>query len=202
MSRARLIIKEISIRQAGEFHFFQIRLPKNVVRITGIETDVTMISELETSSDGGSHPGGSGGMMPDGTTGNAPEINRHPFLSWNSNSNPIVGKLKLQSTDRYNLFFETWVPLLLYKASLPDMSYGLFPHSPYSLIVPTKPKTIGIPCSSQVIYGMFKDDIGTRKSTQLRYRVKIFVWVQTTEPANDVQYDFENTKSIELEVKL
>lgn len=198
MSRARLIVKEVVIQKQGEISFFQIRFPKNATRILGIETDVFMESPIETDTTStGSH----GGTKPDGTVGSPVEINRTPFLQWSSKSNPMVGKLKLQSRDRNNIFFETWVPFVFLNASLPDMSYGLFPKSPYSLIVKSNPKPIGIPCSNTTINGLFTDTIGIRKSTDMKYRVKVFVWVETTEPNNGVVFDFQNTKN-ELEVKL
>jgi len=204
MSRARLIVKEVVMKRQGEISFFQIRLPKNATRILGIETDVFMESFLEadTSSSGSGSHGGAGGTRPDGTVGGTTaEVNRRPFLKWSSTSNPVVGKLKLQSMDRNNIFFETWVPFVFLNASLPDMSYGLFPKSPYSLIVLGKPKPIGIQCSNAIINGLFTDDIGIRKNADIKYRVKVFVWVQTTEPTNGVVFDFQRTNK-ELEVKL
>jgi hypothetical protein len=180
MSRARLIVKEVVIQKQGEVHFFQIRLPKNATHILGIETDVFMGSVLET--DGGS--AGSGLPV---------EVNRHPFLKWSSKTSPVIGKLKLQSMDRYSIFFETWIPFVFLNASLPDMSFGGFPKSPYSLIVKSNPKPISIPCSNTIINGLFTDEIGSRKNTDMNYRVKVFVWVQTNEPANGVVFDFQNT---------
>lgn len=188
MSRARLIVKEVVIQNQGEVNFFQIRLPKNATCILGIETDVFMESALEKDAS----KTGSGLPV---------EVNRAPFLKWSSKSNAVVGKLKLQSMDRNNIFFETWVPFVFLNASLPDMSYGLFLKSPYSLIMPSKPKPIGIPCSNAIINGLFADDIGSRKNTDMKYRVKVFVWVQTSELANGVVFDFQCTNN-ELEVKL
>jgi hypothetical protein len=133
--------------------------------------------------------------------GTTPEVNRHPFMQWSSKSNPIVGKLKLQSLDRNNIFFETWVPFVFLNAFMPDMSFGLFPKSPYSLIVSSKPKPIGIPCSNSIINGLFTDVIGSAKNADIKYRVKVFVFVETTEPNNGVVFDFQSNNN-ELEVKL
>lgn len=200
MSRARLIVKEVVIQKQGEVNFFQIRLPKNAMRILGIETDVFMESVLETGASG-AVSGSLGGVKPDGTIGSPLEVNRTPFLKWSRTSNPVVGKLKLQSMDRSNIFFETWVSFVFLNASLQDMSFGLFPKSPYSLVVQSKPKPIEIPCSNTIINGLFADDIGSRKNTDMKYRVKVFVWIQTSEPTKGVVFDFQCTKK-ELEVKL
>jgi hypothetical protein len=190
MSRARLIVKQITIQKRGEINFFQIRLPKNVVRITGIETDVIMQSVIETDASGGAPSGGSGGVRPDGTVGGV-EVNRRPFMVWRTTSNPIVGRLKLQNMDRHNIFFESWLPFVFLNAAMPDMSIGLFPKSPYSLIVKSEPEKLSVPVSNNIIHGFFADDIGIRKTADIRYTVRVFVWVQTTEPNHGVVYEFE-----------
>lgn len=190
MSRARLIVKQITIQKRGEINFFQIRLPKNVQRITGIETDVIMLSALEAESSGST---GHGGVRPDGTVGGV-EVNRRPFLQWKSTSNPVVGRLKLQSMDRHNIFFESWLPFVFLNASMPDMSFGKFPKSPYSLITKSEPRSVDVPVSNNIIHGFFTDDIGTRKNQDVRYIVKVFVWVQTNEPNKGVTYDFESKR--------
>lgn len=190
MSRARLIVKQITIQKRGEINFFQIRLPKNVQRITGIETDVIMLSSLEAESTGST---GHGGVRPDGTIGGV-EINRRPFLLWTSTSNPVVGRLKLQNMDRHNIFFESWLPFVFLNASMPDMSFGMFPKSPYSLITKSEPRTLDIPVSNNIIHGFFTDDIGTRKNQDVRYIVKVFVWIQTNEQSRGVIYDFESKR--------
>lgn len=190
MSRARLIVKQITIQKRGEINFFQIRLPKNVQRITGIETDVIMLSSLEAESTGST---GHGGVRPDGTTGGV-EINRRPFLLWTSTSNPVVGRLKLQNMDRHNIFFESWLPFVFLNASMPDMSFGMFPKSPYSLITKSEPRSIDVPVSNNIIHGFFTDDIGMRKNQDVRYIVKVLVWVQTNEQSRGVIYDFESKR--------
>ena len=201
MSRARLIVKEIEIIKQGEVNFFQVRLPKNAVRIIGVDTDVLMISALESPTEtpvsGGS--GGAGGVRPDGTIGHD-EVSKTPFLKWNTKTNPTVGKLKLQNMDRSNIFFEAWVSFIFLNGSMPDLSYGLFPKSPYSTNVNTKPKQVIVSCTNTLINGMFSDAIGVRLNKHMNYKVKVFVWIETSEKSQGVVYDFEQKK--ELEVKL
>lgn len=188
MNRVRVIVKEISIRQKGEVHFFQIRLPRNATRIRGIEYDAFLISPL------------SAGPPPESTV-SLP--NRMPFLKWKLANNPILGKLKLQSPDRNNLFFGTWLSFQHYQSGIPDMSFGLFPKSPYTLNRSTWPKRLDQACSIHVINGMFEDQIGLRQDIDLEYRIKVFVWIETTEEAKGVQYDFQETPgSDELQLKM
>lgn len=183
--RARVIVKEITIRKQGEVQFFQIRLPKNAVRIIGVDSDIILISALEPQADGGIRPDKGNGVLP------SVEVNRAPFLRGTSKSNPIIGKLKLQSLDRHNIFFETWLSFIYLNSSMPDMRYGLFPKSPYSLIRNSKPKPVNVPVSNTSINGLFTDAIGNRKQSDMIYKVKVFLWIETNEPANGVKYDFE-----------
>jgi hypothetical protein len=194
MNRARVIVKEISIQKKGEVHFFQIKFPKNVTRIRGIEFDAFMISPIETGA-GSSDP-----ALPPGVIS---EPNRTPFLKWTPIGNPILGKLKLQSLNRNNIFYETWIPFIFYNGGIPDMSFGMFPKSPYSLNTYSKPKSINLECTNAMVNGMFIDRIGKRQNADLNYRIKVFVWIETTEDAKGVKYDFqEESRRDELQIKM
>lgn len=118
-----------------------------------------------------------------------------PFLSWTPEPNPVLGKLKLQSMERSNIFFEWWVHLILYKGGMIDMSGGLFPVSPYSLNKYTKPKKTDVPNTTTVINGLFEDTMGRDLKTDLDYTIKVFVWIETEEEADGVVFDFQEEKT-------
>lgn len=183
--RARVIVKEITIRKQGEVQFFQIRLPKNATRIIGVDSDIILISAFEPQVDGGIRPDKGNGVPP------FVELNRTPFLRGTTKSNPTIGKLKLQSLDRHNIFFETWLFFIYLNSSMPDMRYGLFPKSPYSLNRNSNPKPVNVPVNNMAINGLFTDSIGARKQSDMIYKVKVFLWIETNEPATGVKYDFE-----------
>jgi hypothetical protein len=186
--RARVIIKEITIRKQGEVQFFQIRLPKNATRIIGVDTDVFLLSALEPQADGNIRPDKGNGVPP------STEVNRRPFLQWTVKSSPAIGKLKLQTMDRHSIFFDTWLSFIYLNSAMPDMRFGLYPRSPYSLMVNSNPKPVSIPVSNTTINGLFTDAIGQRRKSDTNYRVKVFLWIETSEPDNGVQYDFEKQK--------
>ncbi len=201
MSRARLIVKEIEITKQGEVNFFQVRLPKNAVKIIGIDTDTLMISALESPAEtpAGGGTGGAGGVRPDGTTGHA-EVSKTPFLKWNPKTNPTVGKLKLQNMNRSNIFFEAWINFIFLNGSIPDLSYGLYPKSPYSTNVNGKPKQVNVSCTNTLINGMFADVIGSRQNKNMNYKVKVFVWIETSEKSQGVVYDFQQQEKLEMKL--
>lgn len=190
MMRARVIIKEITIRKQGEVQFFQIRLPKNARRIIGVDTDIVLLSALQQQADASIRPDKGNGVPP------SMEVNRTPFLRWTAKSNPTVGKLKLQSMDRHNLFFDSWLSFIYLNSAMPDMRFGLYPRNPYSLITNSHPRPVSVPVSNMSINGLFTDAIGTRRQIDTSYRVKVFLWIETSEPANGVHYDFEKQNQL------
>ena len=195
MNRARVIVKEISIQKKGEVHFFQIRFPKNVIRIRGLEYDAFMFSPLPAASTEPTNP-----INPDGTISEPVRTN---FLKLNAQTNPMLGKLKLQSLDRSNIFFDNWLSFQHYGSGMPDMSFGLFPKSPYTLNQNPKPKSINLQCSNHLVNGMYEDNIGLRQNADLSYKVKVFVWIETAEDAAGVKYDFQEISSNkELQIKV
>lgn len=191
MKRARLIIKELYIQKQGEVHFFQMRLPRNAVRIIGVETDAFMLSAYTI-------PVESSGVNPDGTISS---VNRTPFLKWREKENPVLGKLKLQSLDRNGIFFENWLTLITYKAGLPDMIGGLFPKNPHTLNNNLQLRSLNISCSNLLLNGLFEDAIGKKENRDLNYKLKVLLWVEINEEANGLKYDFqqeEDNHSLEL----
>ena len=171
MKRARVIIKEISITKQGEVHHFQIKLPKNAIRICAIDTDfliVTPVKSLPTNP-----------------------VTKRPFLKWEKFKNPTLGRLKLQSSERTNIFYSDWVKFKWLNGGLDDMSYGLFPISPYSLNKPTVPKTVEVPNTTTVINGLFTDTIGILLKQPLAYKIKVFMWIETQEESDGVVFDFQ-----------
>ena len=186
MKRVRVIITEINITKLGQVHHFQIKLPKNTTCICGIETDVR-IDSIDFKS-----------LIKNGVVAELvtkpfeSTLEVHPFLNWGKLKNPTLGRLKLQSLERSHIFYSDWVKCIWLNGGIDDMSNGLFPVNPYSLNKPTKPRKVDLPVSTTLINGLFIDSIGLYYKKHLTYSVKIFVWIETTEEANGVVYDFQN----------
>lgn len=201
MNRARLIVETLVIQKQGEVNFFDIRLPKNVKRIIGIEADVFVITPYTLPTNGGSGTPLVQQPFDDPTqpypTGSVFEINRTPFLKWKPGVNPVIGKLKIQSLDRMGLFFETWVALLLPDGGIPDMSFGLFPKSPYTVNQNRAPKKIDYFCEYRTVQGMYEDHFGKGLNQDMNYLVKVFMWVETNETTNGVVFDFQENRAEE-----
>ena len=185
MDRARLIIKQVQITKQGEISFFQLRLPQNVKRIIGIETDALIISPYS---------------LPEL---NPVEINTTPFLKFDSQTNPTLGKLKLQSQNRMGIFFESWIPFVFLQSAM-DMSYGLLQKNPYLLHSYARPKRTELSCTHRFVEGMFEDELGKRLLRDINYILKVFVWVETNEENKGVRFDFQQKdfSQTELQIKI
>lgn len=205
MKRARLIIKEVQVARQGEIKNFQIKLPKDVKRIIAIETDVRLDSERAASETDGVKP--SIETKPDleykPTEGSPTAEGRisPPYLSWTLEKNPVMGKLKLKSMERTNIFYEEWLHFILFNGGIPDMSMGMFPRSPISLNKNRKAKKVDVPVETTIVNGIYHDTIGTFLKKDITYTVKVFVWVETEEESDGVVFDFQEQASDEPESK-
>lgn len=218
MKRARLIIKEVQVTRQGEIKNFQIKIPKNIRRIIAIETDVRIDGRTEAhpkyvpsaepvASEGraiDSAPMSSVAMdsMATASVGTVSvEMDAKPtlpFLSWTIDQNPVLGKLKLRSMERTNIFFEEWLHLIMFSGGMPDMSGGLLKNNPSSLNRNRVPKKVEVPKMTTLINGLFEDTLGRTLKKDIRYLIKVFVWGETDEDADGVVFDFQ---SEEVEIK-
>lgn len=114
-----------------------------------------------------------------------------PFLSWTLNQNPVVGKLKLKSMERTYIFFEEWLHFILFNGGVPDMSMGFFPKNPISLNKNRVPKKVEVPVETTIVNGIYEDSAGKYLKRDITYTVKVFVWVETEEESDGVEFDFQ-----------
>lgn len=192
MKRARLIIKEMQITKQGEIKNFQVKLPKDVKRIAAVDTDVRIESPFRE------FVGSVGIKLPpvfepvpighDGRVG-------VPFLSWTLKQNPVTGKLKLKSMERTYIFFEEWLHFILFNGGMPDMSMGLFAHNPTSLNKNRIPKKVDVPVETTIVNGIYEDTLGKYLRKDISYTVKVFVWVETEEDSDGVEFDFQQEQN-------
>ncbi len=206
MKRARVIIQEVRITRQGEIKNFQIKLPKNVRRIIAIDTDVRINTKIPGLPDGGikrESPYASGELHEASMVSSSESSNRSklPYLFWNPKVNPVLGKLKLRSRERTNIFYEEWLHFVQFDGGVPDMSIRLFDRPPASLNRNTAPKKVDVPRETTLINGLFEEYFGKLLKTDLDYTIKIFVWMETEEETNGVVFDFQQEDTEEAENK-
>ncbi|MCC6371189.1 MAG: hypothetical protein IT236_09315 [Bacteroidia bacterium] len=177
MNRVRLIVKDIHIQYQGEVNFFTIKLPNNIKRIIGVENDAFIRSAYSEPV----FP-----SNPDGTVDN-PLV-----VKWAAQNALSLGKVKLQSLDRTGIFYEAWVSHLFYGKGVPDMSFGRIPVGSLTIDRKNRPKPMNLRCKHFFVEGMFEDSLGTQLNHNMDYHIRIFVWVETTEPAKGIAFEFED----------
>jgi hypothetical protein len=194
MKRARLIIKEIQVTRQGEIKNFQIKLPKDVIRVIAIETDVRIDSRVEGFSTGEIKPSPGQEEKPLrelSAVGSDGRITA-PYFSWTLKHNPVTGKLKLKSMERTYIFYQEWVHFILFDGGVPDMTMGMFSRSPISLNKNRIAKAVEVPVTTTVVNGIYEDTLGKFLHHDIQYTIKVFVWVETEEESNGIVFDFQN----------
>lgn len=177
--REEVIIQPIRITRKKEQQFFQVKLPRDVHKIIGIETGLYAESDLPAFV---------------------------PFIQGNANfirQNRLMGSLQLQAAGKPNLFyakdiFEKDINLGVgeMKVVPPDVIVR-------RLIEPQPRKGDDVPndgnnfsdftiwthgtkreedpvnvCGCQLINGQFKDAVGEYYNIDIQYRVMLYIWIE------------------------
>jgi hypothetical protein len=114
-------------------------------------------------------------------------------LSWSSSGNLILGKLKLKSMERTNIFYEEWVRFIKFDAGIPDFLTQVYTYNPLSLNRNKMSKKVDVPIETTVIQGIFESAIGEAQKERfnIALKIKIMIWVETDEDANGIEFDFQ-----------
>lgn len=165
MRRVMQVVANITISRAGEWHHFQIKLPKNTLRVVGIETDVFLKP------------------LKDRATGNS-------YERWEKYN--TVGKLSLQSMEKINVFYNDWVKASVFYEDIKTQT--AFKINPFSKHIRGKtfPKQIDIPVESTTINALYKDVVGKQIKKDIAYTVKTILWIETNEEPNGIAFEFLN----------
>ena len=165
--RQRMILHSFTISKAEQIQHFQIRLPRNTKQVVAIDYDIVVKSVLE-------------GEVTDAT-------NTIDF-KWNGKRNPVLGRLKLQSLEKANIFYSEWLKLLEWNIGI--NANGIFPIYPYTLLQKSVPKHVQVPPQTTMLNGFYEDVFIKELNKNFTYEVKVFVWIETTEDCKGVSYEF------------
>lgn len=167
MNRESVIIKTVTITAPAQIKLFQIKIPREIDNIIGIELGLHWTQ----------------GFFPFGGGGGAGSVGWK--LPMQIKASPVVGDIKLQSFEQPNIFYAGELALDR------NIDYGDF--SSRHL----KPKVfthqleacedeVKVSGSTTLIQGVFKDKLHIYGLTEYRYTAKIYVWTQTKETINSV----------------
>lgn len=161
--KPKVIIQPLNIIRKGEIKSFQVKMPSDAKRITGIVCDVKgldILLAVEVSAGGGVSDGFPSGI----------NLRMQDTIS--------AGELKLQSCESANIFYAKEV-----KMSDNNLGYGDFSLTddwwgfPYGY--QWEPDEVMVEENCPVINGTYRDLLGSRLGNDLAYQVNLYLWYST-----------------------
>lgn len=177
--REEVIIQPIRVTKKKEQIFFQVKLPRDVHKIIGIETGLYLESELPVFV---------------------------PFIQGNANfirQNRLMGTLQLQASGKPNLFYAKEIidrdinlgvgemkvvppdvivrrivePLLKKGDDVPNDGNNFSDFTIWSHGTKREEDPVNV-CGCQLINGQFKDAVGEYYNIDIQYRVMLYIWIE------------------------
>ena len=172
MSKGYILITEVEITKAGQVKNFQIKLPKNVKAITAVDTDVRIKSRMEV-------------LLKEVRTDIIAEVAikiagtvQGTFLTWVNGINKVMGRIKLQSMERANIFYADWVHSNDLDGGIGNFLGSIYPTSPYTLLEMPEAKKVDVSSETTVVNGIYRDYYGVSLNRDLAYTIKVFLWIE------------------------
>lgn len=192
--RHRMLAHSFVIDKPSQVHHFQIRLPRNTKSIIAIDYDVFFSGTIDAVSDatGGSTHETNPNVNPNGTEQTV--FNRQLPLDFSLTKNHVrtIGRLKLQSLEKANLFYNEWLKAQAFDDGISPS--GIFPAPLNNLLNKQKPKSVEVSPLATILNGLFQDYFLSVNELKPSYLLKVFVWVETTENNNGVEFEFLTPK--------
>ena len=193
--KTQIIISEQQITQAGQIKLFQIPLPKTTTKVVAIATDIRIAGKTRPTVIGFAKP-----EVISGTTRESIE----PVLAasegtkgdliWDLRSNPLAGRLIVQSMEKANIFYYDQVWAVRFDDGFSTL-YAGDNVSAFSVFYKPKPKAVDVPSETTILNCLYKDALGVTagssgvlvpKDGDIRvintgYTLKVLVWIECEE---------------------
>lgn len=193
--REQVLITQLKITKAGQVNHFQVRLPKNSIRIIGIELGCRLIKKPKTdgtaTGNGNGAEAGTGNGTAEGTAGEVipreqvfeKQMQREEIIRslFPFKRTILIGELKLQSCEQANIFFASHFQLdeNLGAGDYSQNQYwkaNLFTHQ-----IKAEEDIVIVDGDSTIIAGIFKDRLGELNKSDFEYIVNVYVWIEIQE---------------------
>lgn len=172
---------KLTILKAGEIRYFQIVLPQDTLRITGVQFSehlsqalVNPFSAPDATGEGGS----GGGTRPDGEGLPLPPREPRPLTDFRYQRSPLLGELRLQSLEKADLFYREYLYL--------DTLSGWGDYSANAFWKPSPPthqnkRTVDpvlVEGTTTIVQGMYLDALAKNGWSQPPYTLEIYLRLQ------------------------
>lgn len=159
MNRESVIITSIAITQPGQVKLFQVKIPREVEHIIGIEMGMQWRQGSELPAVSG------------------PQTDLMPLAF---QQNVLVGELKLQSYERARIFYAGEL-LLNRNMAYADFTQKWFSPKVYSHQHESHAEEIKVSGRTTLIQGVYRDQLNNSNIYSYRYNVNVYVWTETKE---------------------
>ena len=153
MRREKVVVSTVTISNAGEIRFFQIKLPKTALRIIGIEL----------------------GLRVNKKPGHEPPRIETPFVR-----SRTICEVKLQSCEGANVFFSSYIqsnPNIGYL----DFTDNVWNVKPFSHQTQLLEEPVTVDANTTILHGILRDRLivdPEETETAINYTVNIYVWLE------------------------
>ena len=161
--KEQVSITKINITRQGERKHFQIKLPKDTKFIIGLEYGCRLIDNASV-------------LLIQAGSGLAAMQTRTPFKR-----NQLIGELKLQSCEEANWFYSTDVLANDANLNYENFSQSGFPINDFTHGNKRTEEIVKIDAESTIIQGWFLDSLGKSQNADIKYEVKVYVWINVEE---------------------
>ena len=161
--KEQVSITNIRINRQGERKHFQIKLPRNTKFIIGLEYGCRLIDNASV-------------LLVQAGSGLAAMQTRTPFTR-----NQLIGELKLQSCEEANWFYSTDVVATDVNLNYVDFSQSGFQINDFTHGNKRTEEIVKIDAESTIIQGWFLDSLGKSQNADIKYEVKVYVWINVEE---------------------
>jgi hypothetical protein len=181
MYKAIQIFHSIEINSPGQIEHFQIRLPRNTIKVAALDEDVCMRPSLSGS--------------PTEEATNFEQIFRKPIqFNWHLKRQNQMGQLRLQSMESARMIHYGWVTAFKWNNGFSQ--FGVFPITPNTHLSKSIPQKLFAPAKTTIVKGIYEDTFLQAAPMAGAYQIKLCLWVFTNEKEEHLRYEFLDYESL------
>jgi len=162
MREEQAIVEVIPISKQGEIRHFQVKVPMNAMEVIGIQTGVRIKSKAALTV-----------IVPRDR-----DVAITPSVAVDSPGGiSVVGELKLQSSEKPNVFYGTLVRDAFEEFDFSNpFAVPFFPEKDWTHGNKKEMEKLTIDANTTVISGVYKDNLGAALKRDMVYEVFLAVW--------------------------
>lgn len=164
MKREGVILTTLLIDRPGQTKLFQVKIPREVKNIIGVELGFVWLGGSRSAAHG--H-----------------RDDTQPFMQ---KRNVLIGDIKLQSYEKANIFYAGEL-MLNRNNDLFDFTSNFFHPQPYTHQTHAHEDKIKVSGETTLIQGAYRDKLNETLSEPYSYTVNLYLWAEAKEDLNTLE---------------